>query len=101
MRPPNPCLHWTFRPTGARGRQLLKSKAFTFVAALLVLLIVGAVGVYAYDSSRSDRIAEGVTVGGVAIGGLSADEARAKVSRQVAARLEQPIAVTHGKTRFT
>jgi lipoprotein-anchoring transpeptidase ErfK/SrfK len=79
----------------------LKSKAFTFVAALLVLLIVGSVAVYAYDSSRSDRIAEGVTIGGVAVGGLSADEARAKVRSQIATEVEQPIAVTHGKTRFT
>jgi lipoprotein-anchoring transpeptidase ErfK/SrfK len=79
----------------------LKSKAFTFIAALLVLLIVGSVAVYAYDSSRSDRIADGVTIGGVAVGGLSADEARAKVRSQVATKVEQPIAVTHGKTRFT
>jgi lipoprotein-anchoring transpeptidase ErfK/SrfK len=79
----------------------LKSKAFTFVAVLVVLLIAGSVGVYAYDSSRSDRIAEGVTVGGVPVGGLSADQARAKVRRQVASRIERPIAVTHAKTRFT
>ncbi|HEX2161797.1 MAG TPA: L,D-transpeptidase/peptidoglycan binding protein [Thermoleophilaceae bacterium] len=79
----------------------MKSKAFTFVAVLVVLLIAGSVAVYAYDSSRSDRIAEGVTVGGVAVGGLSADEARVKVRRQVAARIEKPIAVTYGKTRFT
>lgn len=79
----------------------MKSKAFTFVAVLVVLLIAGSVGVYAYDSSRSDRIAEGVTVGGVPVGGLSADQARAKVRRQVASRIERPIAVTHGKTRFT
>lgn len=78
----------------------MKSKAFTFVAVLVILLIVGSVAVYAYDSSRGDRIAEGVTVGGVAVGGLDADEARAKVQRQVAARLEQPIAVTYDKTRF-
>jgi lipoprotein-anchoring transpeptidase ErfK/SrfK len=79
----------------------LKSKAFTFVAVLVVLLIAGSVAVYAYDSSRSDRIAEGVTIGGVAVGGLSADEARAKVRRQVATEIEQPIAVEYGKTRFT
>jgi lipoprotein-anchoring transpeptidase ErfK/SrfK len=79
----------------------LRSKAFTFVAILVLLLVAGSVAVYAYDSSRSDRIAEGVTVGGVDIGGLSADAAREKVRRQVATRIEQPIAVTHGKTRFT
>ena len=79
----------------------MRSKAFTFVAVLVVMLIVGSVAVYAYDSSRSDRIAEGVTVGGIPVGGLNADEARVKVQRQVARGLEQPIAVTYGKTRFT
>jgi lipoprotein-anchoring transpeptidase ErfK/SrfK len=79
----------------------LKSKAFTLVAVLVTLLVAGSVAVYAYDSSRGDRIAEGVTVGGIAVGGLTADEARAKLRRQVASRLERPIAVTHGKTRFT
>jgi lipoprotein-anchoring transpeptidase ErfK/SrfK len=79
----------------------LRSKAFTFVAVLVLLLVAGSVAVYAYDSARSDRIAEGVTVGGVDVGGLSADAAREKVRRQVATRIEQPIAVTYGKTRFT
>ena len=79
----------------------MRSKAFTFVAILVLLLVAGSVAVYAYDSSRSDRIAEGVTVGEVDVGGLSADAARERVSRQVATRIEQPIAVTHGKTRFT
>jgi lipoprotein-anchoring transpeptidase ErfK/SrfK len=80
---------------------ILKSKAFTFVAVLVVMLIAGSVAVYAYDSSRSDRIAEGVTIGGIPVGGLNADEARVKVQRRVARALEQPIAVTYGKTRFT
>ncbi len=56
---------------------------------------------YAYDSSRGDRIAEGVTIGGVDVGGLTADQAREAVRRQVATRIERPIAVTRGKARFT
>jgi lipoprotein-anchoring transpeptidase ErfK/SrfK len=67
----------------------------------VVLLIAGSVAAYAYDSSRSDRIAEGVTVGGVDVGGLTAGEARETVRRQVATRIERPIAVTHDKARFT
>ena len=89
------------RSPWAEGESNLRSKAFTFVAVLVVMLITGSVAVYAYDSSRSDRIAEGVTVGGIPVGGLSAEEARLEVRRQVARRLEQPIAVTYGKTRFT
>jgi len=79
----------------------LRSKAFTLVAVLVVLLIAGSVAAYAYDSSRSDRIAEGVTVGGVDVGGLSGDEARERIFHRIATRIERPIAVTHGKERFT
>jgi len=78
----------------------MRSKAFTLVAILVALLVVGSVAAYAYDSSRSDRIAEGVSVGGVDVGGLSGDEARAKLQSQVATRVERPIAVVHGKARF-
>ena len=55
---------------------------------------------YAYDSSHKDEIADGVTVAGVDVGGLSEDEAREKIQDEVAAGLERPIAVTSGKKRF-
>ena len=78
----------------------MRSKAFTLVAILVALLVVGSVAAYAYDSTRSDQITEGVTVGGVDVGGLSGDEARAKLQAQVATRVERPIAVAFGKARF-
>ena len=57
----------------------MRSKSFIAVAAFIVVLLVGAVGVYAYDSNREDLIAEGITVGGVDVGGLRAGEAKAKL----------------------
>jgi lipoprotein-anchoring transpeptidase ErfK/SrfK len=78
----------------------MKSKAFTLVAILVALLVVGSIAAYAYDSTRSDKIAEGVTVGGVAVGGLTSDEARERLQTQVANRIERPIAVTYEKARF-
>lgn len=79
----------------------MRQKSFIAIAALVVLLLVGAVGVSAYDSSKEDQIAEGVTVAGVDLGGMSADEARAAIAEQVAAPLEKPVVVTHGDRRFT
>ena len=76
-------------------------KSFIFVAALLVVLIGGAVSVYAYDSSNDGRIAEGVTVAGVDVGGLEDAEAREKVGNEMADRLDEPLVVRHGKQRFT
>jgi lipoprotein-anchoring transpeptidase ErfK/SrfK len=46
------------------------------IVAVVAFLLVAAIGAYAYDSSRSDQIAEGVTIGGGDVGGLTAEEAR-------------------------
>ena len=39
----------------------MRLATFIAVAAVVALLIAGAVGVYAYDQGREDEIAEGVT----------------------------------------
>ena len=79
----------------------MRHKSFIFVAVLLVALLVGAVGAYAYDSSKKDTIAEGVSVAGVDLGGLTAGQARTKLQEQVAAPLQKPVAVVHDGKRFT
>jgi lipoprotein-anchoring transpeptidase ErfK/SrfK len=79
----------------------MKHKSFIFVGALVLILVVAAVGAYAYDSSREDTIAEGVTVAGVEVGGMKADQARSAVQRQLRGALDQPIVVRRGKQRFT
>ena len=71
------------------------------MAVVLLVLIGGAVAAFAYDSSREDLIAEGVTVAGVDVGGMSTDEARALVRRELQEPLEQPISVVRGKSRFS
>ena len=76
-------------------------KSFIAVAVVLLLLIGGAVTVYAYDASNEDRIARGVTVAGVDVGGMSPAQARARLRSQGLAPLRKPIAATRGKRRFT
>ncbi len=71
------------------------------MAVVLLVLIGGAVAAFAYDSSREDLIAEGVTVAGVDVGGMSTDEARALVRRELQEPLEQPVSVVRGKSRFS
>jgi lipoprotein-anchoring transpeptidase ErfK/SrfK len=75
-------------------------KAYLIPVVLVVLLVAGAVGVYAYDSSRARTIAEGVTVAGVDVGGMTVDRARAKIAKEVARPYERPIAVRAGGDRF-
>jgi lipoprotein-anchoring transpeptidase ErfK/SrfK len=79
----------------------MRHRWFILVAVLLLVLIGGAVAAYAYDSSREDLIAEGVTIAGVDVGGMRADEARRIVRRELQEPLEQPIAVVRHATRFS
>ena len=78
----------------------MRHKWFILVAVVLLVLIGGAVAAYAYDSSREDLIAEGVTVAGVDVGGMRVDDAHRLVTRELQEPLERPIAVKRGKTRF-
>jgi lipoprotein-anchoring transpeptidase ErfK/SrfK len=78
----------------------MRQRSFILVAAAVFALIAGAVAAYAYDSSREELIADGVTIASVDVGGLTADEARALIRREVARPLEQPVAATYRKRRF-
>ena len=69
------------------------SRAFILVAAVVVLLVGGALGLYAYDDSRRDTIAEGVTVAGVDVGGMKTAAATQKLQRELAAPLERTVRV--------
>ncbi|HEX9967741.1 MAG TPA: L,D-transpeptidase/peptidoglycan binding protein [Solirubrobacterales bacterium] len=57
------------------------------------MLLLGAVGAYAYDSTRDDEIAEGVTIGGVDVGGMDAERAERAVRRQLLAPLRHSLRV--------
>ena len=62
------------------------------VSAVVLLLVLAGVG-YAYDSSQKDRIADGVTIGGVDVGGMDEDEATREVRRQLLGPLKHSLRV--------
>jgi len=68
--------------------------------AVAVLAGSGAAALHRYDSSRSDLLAEGITLAGVDVGGMTAREARAELDEQVADRLSRPLALTYRGRRF-
>jgi lipoprotein-anchoring transpeptidase ErfK/SrfK len=78
----------------------MRNRWFILLAVLLLALAGGAVAAYAYDSSRDDVIAEGVTVAGVDVGGMKVDEARRAVARRLEAPLSEPISVARAGRRF-
>jgi lipoprotein-anchoring transpeptidase ErfK/SrfK len=63
---------------------------------MLLVLAGAAGGVYAYDQARADQIAQGVQVGGIALGGLTREQARIKLERVILDPLKQPIVVQQG-----
>src|SRR4051794_29252532 len=79
----------------------MRSKSFIAVGVLLLVLLAAAGGVYAHDSSREDLIAKGVRVGGVDVGGLRADQARAKLRSALLAPLSQPVVARWRGRHFT
>lgn len=76
-----------------------KSKIAVITAGFLLLM--GAIGAYAYDSSQSGKIADGITVGGVDVGGMNAEEAEAAVRRQLLGPLEHSLRVAYDGETWT
>jgi lipoprotein-anchoring transpeptidase ErfK/SrfK len=67
------------------------------IVATLVLLIVGglAAATVVLANRSDDRIADGIRVGSVDVGGLTPAQARAKVHRELLAPLAEPIVVDY------
>lgn len=67
-------------------------------AAGAVLVIV--LGAFAFDKSQDDKIAKGVTIGGIDVSGLSRAEANAKLEKEIQQVVATPLVVTYkGKRR--
>lgn len=76
-----------------------KTQIAAIAAAALVALL--AAGAYAYDDSQKGRIAEGISIAGVDVGGLEADEAAAAVRRQLLAPLRHSLRVSFAGESWT
>lgn len=79
----------------------MPARSIIALSAALLLLLGAAGGVFAYDSSREDTIAEGVLIGGVPVGGLTPAQAMARLERDLVPALREPIRVHHDKSTWT
>ena len=77
------------------------TRSFFIVATFVVLLVAAAGGIYAYDHAREHRIAKGITVGGVDVGGLEQGAAKAKLRAAVLEPLNKPVVARYHGRRFT
>jgi len=81
------------------GDAVIGRKTKIAIATAIAVLVLGAIGAYAYDDSRKDTIGNGVTIGGVDVGGLSAAEAKRAVRRQLLGPLRHSLRVGYqGRT---
>jgi lipoprotein-anchoring transpeptidase ErfK/SrfK len=69
------------------------------VAGVLALLVL-VVAAYAYDSSQDGKIADGVTIGGVNVGGMSEAEAKSVVREELLAPLRHSLRVGYDGHRW-
>jgi lipoprotein-anchoring transpeptidase ErfK/SrfK len=77
-------------------------KTIIIIATAAVLVAALAVaGAYAYDRSQEGKIAEGVTIDGIDVGGMDADEAEAKVRRELLRPLDKPLRATYRDRKWS
>jgi lipoprotein-anchoring transpeptidase ErfK/SrfK len=83
--------------TASRAR---RSRVPLVAAIGVAVLLVLALGMYLYDHSRRDVIANGVRIDGVPVGGLRAAAARAKLERELVVTLRRPVTVRSGSGKW-
>jgi hypothetical protein len=79
---------------------LIHNRAARIAAYCTVSAFVLSASAFAYDRSRNDRVADGVRVAGVEVGGLERADASAKLRRDLESRLERPVRVVIAGRRF-
>jgi lipoprotein-anchoring transpeptidase ErfK/SrfK len=70
------------------------------VIFLIAVMLMAAVGAYAWDNSRSDQIAEGVEIGGIDVGGMTADEATKVVDAKLVEPLQKHVTVNFDGVKY-
>jgi vancomycin resistance protein YoaR len=88
-----------------RARRVITFDAVANAASRALLITVlfltaGVAGLALYGYSHSDRIYEGVAVGGVPIGGLTQTEARSRLEERFGAYVESPLIVMVGDEEY-
>jgi hypothetical protein len=75
-------------------------RSLALIAILVVALLAGAGGVYAYDQGKEGQIAEGIKVNGVDVGGLSASQARTRLRAALLDPLNRPVTARFEGKRY-
>lgn len=79
----------------------MRQRPVLIITTLLAALLVACGGVLVADASAPKKIPEGVTIGGVDVGGLTASAAERKATTELTNRLSKPIRVVHSDDEWT
>lgn len=79
----------------ARNSRLLAIGGLV-VAVVAILVVVVAV----YDRSGRERLADGLSIGGVSVGGMNVDDARARLVDRIVAPRRRSLEITAGGKRY-
>ena len=71
------------------------------LGAICAILVVVVIGVLVHDARRSDRVADGVRIGGVDVGGMSRGAAERAVGARYSRAIARDVAVSWHGRRFT
>ena len=81
-------------------RRLLVASGLALAVAGLALS-AGAAFLYLYDHAHTTRIAQGVSVAGVDVGGLDASAARTRLQSELSGQLRKPVQLVTDRHTFT
>jgi lipoprotein-anchoring transpeptidase ErfK/SrfK len=73
----------------------MRQRPVLIITTLLAVLLVACGGVLVADASTPKKIPDGVTIGGVDVGGLSASAAERKATTELTNRLSRPVRINH------
>lgn len=63
------------------------------VAGVSLVLLLGVLAMFVYDGGRADKVAPGVKIASVDVGGLNAEQARRRVTAQLLKPLSTPLVI--------
>jgi lipoprotein-anchoring transpeptidase ErfK/SrfK len=88
-------------PPSAEPDRPSRTRLALVIGLVLGVVVVLLAAILLYDHSRRDRIANGVTIDGVAVGGLSEAAASTTVQRELIGPLNEPVTVRSGHHTWT
>jgi lipoprotein-anchoring transpeptidase ErfK/SrfK len=79
----------------------MRQRPVLIITTVLAVLLVACGGVLVADASAPRKIPDGVSIGGVDVGGMSADAAKRKATTELTSRLSRPVRVVHSGRAWT